>query len=1703
MKKNLMNFLKMKLLAVVGAAFLISSCSDGSRDFSETKSRASADGKTYLCISGMKISSDRSIAPATTDYAATKLTDIVLKGAVAGGTEQRLATAATYDLINEKLIPLSSAGSWSFTLTAKLNGASFTGEATKDITLGTTATIAFTLVADESFGGMSIKFTFTGTSTSASDYTVTAKLMSNDRTTTIETKEFTSAELTPNSNSSTNKTFYVTYSRAAADENSRLSTGTYYLLFEIYDTRNSDTVPLNTSRNFVRVDNGLTTTAALSLTLNDVYTITYYDDEGKLAEGVKILNYSRKSEAITLPTMEKEGYLFAGWYTNSEFTDESRVAENGENQQVIAGGTTGNLSLYAYFVNTIYVASSGLADNTGFSKTNALGSIASAVAKISDINDSSIDWNIAVDGTLTEAQTIEDPASGAISSITILGCNGIDSTTNEPKDSIEVTGADTALTISTSVPVTVRDIKITKGTTGHGVNVGSDSKIYLAGTPVIDDLYLESNAYDGTIFLADNLGSGASVTITPSCYETPDCSSNTDYELYKAKFVYVEEESDINIADNSKYFHITAEVDEDGEQTGTEWFIDDDGCLNKYVTLTFTGEGTASMSATKIPCKYFATASELPSIERDGYLFNGWYYKRTYETGNPAIGYTTVHEMTPLDFKEADYYDDDENTVTDSDYTFVNNNTTLYATWTCNSENIYVNASTGADYAYIDESTGADDTIKLGDGSSSAPYKSINCAVSSIKTIADSSKDYTILVTGFTDDFDITIDENVPATSITLQGAVATNEGEEPSCGISRSSFINDNPTTLSVSGGLHVTISNFKFDVTIQGDESDGAIINVSGSESSVTLDSGTLFKGNARTYGGALPPNGVIAVENGGTLVMKAGSSIDNYYIANGNVYVKEGGIFNMEGGTISNTGSIGQGGAVCVAGGNFNMSGGEISSNTTSIMKGTYGAGVTVKSGSFIMSGGEIKNNTAYIWATQAGLQTAGGGVFVYADGSFEMTGGTISGNKALNAEGATGTPESSMLAYGGGVCLQASGSKIASFTMTGGTISGNSAGTSGSGIGFIGSLDEGTTGTITIGKDALITPDNDVYLPSNVTITVDSALTGDDANPIKATITPQKYQSGLQILEAADGVNLETEYDYFAVTDEKLTSNTTYPWYLTEDGKLETTIDPASSGVIYVGTVGENEGNVDTGDGSRSKPFESIEKAVEIMNNSEKDYTILVGGTLIGAQSISGTINAKSITLEGLNGLDVSGEPQDVLNGGFTETSLGTTLTINAATVTIRNLEITGGSAENGGGINVSNFAHLTIQEGTLITGNYATTNGGGIYSNLSYFTMEGGTISSNSVTGNADGAGGGGICITGGLGTGISMSGGTITGNGSSNVGGGVYIGGNDSFEMTGGTITGNRATEGGSGVYVAELASGSGEYSLKMGGSAVIASDNDVYLSANTGNTYQPYKVIYILSSLTSETTPVATITPASYSTSTYVLSSSSTTSTEYSKFALTQPEDSTVTWRIMPNGVLWDKMGDKSSASAVGDIVFNDGTATAYSDNLKLSDAQKAAAVAVIFDTEKKLGVGLKTASSKKWCSENAVAYKSAEYATSEDDGAANTDAIAKINDYSEEYYPAFYFCTSYSVTGFESGWYLPAKKELQKVYDNREAVGNAFTALGRTSPFASTIYWSSTQYISDSSTHFAYLLVFDSGSWVDSSKYGSYECVCAIRAF
>ena len=225
------------------------------------------------------------------------------------------------------------------------------------------------------------------------------------------------------------------------------------------------------------------------------------------------------------------------------------------------------------------------------------------------------------------------------------------------------------------------------------------------------------------------------------------------------------------------------------------------------------------------------------------------------------------------------------------------------------------------------------------------------------------------------------------------------------------------------------------------------------------------------------------------------------------------------------------------------------------------------------------------------------------------------------------------------------------------------------------------------------------------------------------------------------------------------------------------------------------------------------------------------------------------------------------------------------------------------------------------------------------------------------------------------------------------------------------------------------------------------------------------------------------------------------------------------------------------TEAKAVGDIVFSDGSAMAYTSGLTLTDEQKSKAVAVIFyvgtecsndSASRTLGVGLKntgTDSTLAWAISSAVGCGTkisaiqctpsesgsgtAATATFTDDldGSDNWEALcAAVSDEGTSgNYPAWEWVNAYATTAsltgdYASGWYLPTVAELSMLYRAKDTVNAALKAAGGTE-IADTGYWSSSQF--SSGMRYAWPVQFDDGSL--SSYYGktSSRSVCGVRAF
>ena len=163
---------------------------------------------------------------------------------------------------------------------------------------------------------------------------------------------------------------------------------------------------------------------------------------------------------------------------------------------------------------------------------------------------------------------------------------------------------------------------------------------------------------------------------------------------------------------------------------------------------------------------------------------------------------------------------------------------------------------------------------------------------------------------------------------------------------------------------------------------------------------------------------------------------------------------------------------------------------------------------------------------------------------------------------------------------------------------------------------------------------------------------------------------------------------------------------------------------------------------------------------------------------------------------------------------------------------------------------------------------------------------------------------------------------------------------------------------------------------------------------------------------------------------------------------------------------------GSKSAEQekAVGDIIFTDGSAEPYSDDLVLTEEQKQAAIAVVFyegeaSTDQfgalTIGVGLRECE-MSWSKVGTNVFSQNSTATDKNRGFVNMAAIQDYDDYKSDgqnKYPAFYWTANYSDaetrlcgTKYESDWYIPAENEMKELYKQADIVNKAIAKAGGT---------------------------------------------------
>ena len=225
-------------------------------------------------------------------------------------------------------------------------------------------------------------------------------------------------------------------------------------------------------------------------------------------------------------------------------------------------------SLIDQYIRTIfYIGNTGLgSEGLGSepSDTNGSGSpyepfesLSKAIDLIASTGDSTKNYQIFISGPLKGKQTLTSSLDNKAASITIQGLNGLDEN-KIPKDSLNGNQADTTLTVETSVPISIKNLKITggKGVNGGGLYLENQSVVKLLDGTLITENEATSGGgvyNEGTLFMSGSamIGKSTSTIATSSSYGNKATSSGAGiYSISGAK-IYLGYTSWTSTSDNS------------------------------------------------------------------------------------------------------------------------------------------------------------------------------------------------------------------------------------------------------------------------------------------------------------------------------------------------------------------------------------------------------------------------------------------------------------------------------------------------------------------------------------------------------------------------------------------------------------------------------------------------------------------------------------------------------------------------------------------------------------------------------------------------------------------------------------------------------------------------------------------------------------------------------------------------------------------------------------------------------------------------------------------------------------------------------------------------------------------------------------------------------------------------------------------------
>lgn len=485
--------MKKFLFVILAAGLLTFSCVNSINEDSDTVSSE----QTCISINLSANSGSRTVRPGV--VTPSDLSNFELKGQKLGSADKKTLASASTDSGFPREIQIEE-GAWSFTLTAYHGTLQY--YCTLDyvqIQPNQTNLLNFVLRPIPLPCGFNLSLNVTQTQIDK-----VVAVLSTVSGVQIDSTPFTLA-------SDLSRT--ITYQRDS-NINPQITPGTYHLVFNFY--AGEDPTPINQWENYIVIKESIITTANVTLNFNEVYTITYLNEDGgpvtDFSGGMAFTKYSTRSH-FDLPVLNRTGKIFMGWKKQGTNT-------------IISSITTGmneNLTLNPVFADPVLYIASPIAtvnpgdnSNDGFSSSTPLKSFdgtGGVIEKICEYGNPDVNWTIKVSGDITGTPRgtsgtnsnyghIEIPAeltTDVAKSLLITGATAhsdwLDSTVPNDLDTINRGGSGSnvslenssfgisgaALIISTAVPVTITNLKITgaSGSRGGGIIINEGATVSL------------------------------------------------------------------------------------------------------------------------------------------------------------------------------------------------------------------------------------------------------------------------------------------------------------------------------------------------------------------------------------------------------------------------------------------------------------------------------------------------------------------------------------------------------------------------------------------------------------------------------------------------------------------------------------------------------------------------------------------------------------------------------------------------------------------------------------------------------------------------------------------------------------------------------------------------------------------------------------------------------------------------------------------------------------------------------------------------------------------------------------------------------------------------------------------------------------------------------------------------------------------------